>query len=207
MIAIIDYGTGNTRSIQSMLSYIGVSSHLTSSPTEIELAEKLILPGVGHFDYGMSQLRKSGLDKVLTSQVLEKKVPVLGICLGAQLLTRGSQEGSESGLGWLPADTVRFDHSRLTSELKIPHMGWAETEFVADSPLSKNLESPARFYYVHSYHLQPDTIEMSLCFATHGYRFAAGIGRDNIIGVQFHPEKSHKFGMQLLRNFVSMGEY
>ncbi len=204
MIAIIDYGTGNIRSIQSMLSRIGAKSILTSNIEEIEAAHQLILPGVGHFDFGMSQLRSSGLEQVLNRQVLERRVPVLGICLGAQLLTRRSDEGTSTGLGWIAADTIRFDKSNLGTQLKIPHMGWSDTEFRPDCVLGYGFQQSPRFYYVHSYHLKCDDPNSEICHAVYGYSFAAGIARDNIMGVQFHPEKSHRFGMQVLKNFVDL---
>lgn len=204
MIAIIDYGTGNIRSIQSMLSRVGAKSILTSKIEEIEAADKLILPGVGHFDFGMSQLRRSGLEQVLNHQVLELRVPVLGICLGAQLLTRRSDEGTSPGLGWIAAETIRFDKSKLGAQLKIPHMGWSDTQFRPDCPIGFGFPQSPRFYYVHSFHLKCDEPAFEICHAVYGYRFAAGIARDNIMGVQFHPEKSHRFGMQVLKNFVEL---
>lgn len=204
VIAIIDYGTGNIRSIQSMLSRIGVTSILTSNVEEILAAERLILPGVGHFDFGMSQLRNSGLEQVLNYQALERKIPVLGICLGAQLLTRRSDEGTSAGLGWIAADTIRFEKSKLGPNLKVPHMGWSDTEFHPDCPLGRGFMQLPRFYYVHSFHLKCDDPKHEICHATYGYQFAGGIAQDNIMGVQFHPEKSHRFGMQVLKNFVDL---
>ncbi len=203
-MVLVDYGTGNLRSIQNMFARIGVASHISSDPEIIASATKLILPGVGHFDFGMTQLNRSGLRRVLEKQVFERKTPILGICLGAQLLTRRSDEGNEPGLAWIDAETVRFDRSRLQANTRIPHMGWTDTTFASTEPLFHGLESPSRFYYVHSYHLNCKQPEDEMCFANYGYRFVSGIRHENVMGVQFHPEKSHHFGMQVLKNFAFM---
>jgi glutamine amidotransferase len=202
MLTIVDYGTGNLRSVQNMLRSLGVAARITSARAEIATASALILPGVGHFDFGMRSLKQLDLRGVLDEMALEKKVPLLGICLGAQLLTRGSDEGTEPGLGWIAADTRRFDEARLDVSLRVPHMGWADTEFLASSGLFAGAAPRPRFYYVHSYHIVADEETDELCHAVHGYRFVAGIERGNIAGVQFHPEKSHRFGKQLLGNFA-----
>lgn len=203
MIVIIDYKVGNINSVQNMLKKVGCTDVVISSePEQIAKATKLILPGVGHFDYGMRQLKASGLIDILTTQVIEKGIPILGICLGAQLLTRGSEEGDVKGLGWIPADTVKFDSTKLQAGLKIPHMGWAEVDVDADVPLLQSLPEDPRFYFVHTYHIKCDNKENEVVTANYGYTFAAGIAKDNIMGMQFHPEKSHKFGMQLFKNFV-----
>ena len=205
MLTIIDYKAGNVRSIQNMLKKIGIKSVISNRIEDIENAGKLILPGVGSFDYGMTQLEKSGLVPVLNKKVIEEKIPVLGICLGVQLFTKGSDEGQKAGLGWIDAETVAFDKTKLPDNYKIPHMGWAEIEFKADCKLFENMhELPPRFYFVHSYHLQANKPENIIATTSYGYEFVVGLKKDNIIGVQFHPEKSHKFGMQVLRNFVSL---
>jgi glutamine amidotransferase len=201
MITIIDYDAGNIKSVVNMLRAFGAPSRITGDPAEIAAAEKLILPGVGHFDYGMGQLEARGLVDVLNRRVLEDGVPILGICLGAQLLTRGSEEGNRAGLGWVAGETVRFDRSRMDARLRVPHMGWADTWATRESPLSDGL-SDARFYYVHSYHLACDSAREAILAANYGYDFTVGVQRGNVLGVQFHPEKSHRFGMQLLQNFV-----
>ncbi len=170
---------------------------------DIEKATKLILPGVGHFDYGMAKLRESGLIEVLNKKVLVDKTPILGICLGAQLMTHGSEEGFQKGLGWIDADTVKFDKTKLNQELKIPHMGWSNVTFKKKAPLFSDLPTDSRFYFVHSFHIVCHCSEEVAVTAQHGYEFTAGIIKDNIMGMQFHPEKSHKFGMQLLQNFIN----
>ena len=201
MIAIIDYGIGNLLSVKNMLRKAGVTDALvTGDPEQVRLADRIILPGVGHFDYGMRKLRASPAFAEVNRKALEEKVPVLGICLGAQLLTNGSEEGVDPGLGWIDADTVRFQVDQLPERLPIPHMGWSETEVVRH-PLFKGMYEEPRFYYVHSFYLKPRRAEDTLCMASYGHPFAAGIQRDNIMGVQFHPEKSHKFGLRLLENF------
>lgn len=203
MLVIIDYEVGNLTSIKKMLKKAGCTDVLISGkPEDIEKATKLILPGVGNFDYGMSQLHSSGLVEILNKKVLKDKVPILGICLGAQLLTRGSEEGSQKGLGWIAADTVKFDSTKLADNLKIPHMGWSDVTFKNEAPLFKNMPDDSRFYFVHSYHLKCDNVEDIAVTTKFGYEFAAGIITDNIMGMQFHPEKSHKYGMKLLGNFI-----
>ncbi len=204
MLTIVDYGTGNLRSVQNMLKSIGVATRISRTRSDIAGASALILPGVGHFDFGMRSLKELDLVGPLEEQVRERKVPLLGICLGAQLLTRGSEEGTEAGLGWISADTRRFDTAKLDTSLRVPHMGWADTDFRARSSLFAGLTGVPRFYYVHSYHMVADNPEDELCHAVHGYRFVAGVERGNIAGVQFHPEKSHRFGKQVLANFARM---
>jgi imidazole glycerol-phosphate synthase subunit HisH len=204
MITIVDYGLGNLRSIQNMLRKIGSQSVISSDPGVISSASRLILPGVGHFAYGMERLHERGLVDVLRQCALEARTPLLGICLGAQLLGRHSQEGDCPGLGLVAMDTVAFDRSRLGPGDKVPHMGWSETSH-HDHPLFAGMsEQPPAYYYVHSYHMACDRPETVICEAEHGYRFASGVQAGNIIGVQFHPEKSHVFGSQLLRNWADM---
>lgn len=205
MLTIVDYDTGNLRSVQNMLQSLGVAARISRRRDDIASATGLILPGVGHFDFGMQSLRRLDLIGALDEQVLEKKIPVLGICLGAQLLTRGSEEGNERGLGWIAADTRRFDKTRMGSDLRIPHMGWADTEFRATSLLFAGVKPTPRYYYVHTYHLVADNLADELCHAVHGYRFVAGVERGEIAGVQFHPEKSHRFGKLVLANFAKRG--
>ncbi len=204
MISIIDYDTGNLRSVQNMLRSIGIESVIAGTPRDVALATKIILPGVGHFAFGMKKLIERDLIGALNEKVLEQKTPILGICLGSQLLTRGSEEGDVEGLGWVAADTRRFDSSRLPPELRVPHMGWADTEFQEQNPLFANVSDTPRYYYVHSYHVACDQSSDELCHAVHGYRFTSGVTSGNIYGVQFHPEKSHRFGKQVLNNFCKI---
>ncbi len=203
MITIIDYNTGNLGSIKNMLKRLGKASQITNDINLIENSDKLILPGVGHFDYGMQQLNKSGLIPILNKKVLIDKIPILGICLGVQLLTEDSEEGVEKGLGWIKGKTILFDKSKLASNQKIPNMGWADIKNYQQSKLFDNMFEEPRFYFVHSYHLSLENVGDSLVTSTYGYDFSAGIEHDNILGVQFHPEKSHKYGMKLLENFAN----
>lgn len=203
MIVIIDYGLGNPKSIQNMLRRAAVDSSISREAGTIRAASKLILPGVGHFRFGMELLSGLGLLDILSERVLGAHVPILGICLGAQLLGRRSDEGDCAGLNWVPMQTVRFDVSKIHGGRKVPHMGWADTSH-RDCPLFRGMSQTPRFYYVHSYHLQCDDEDIAMCTAEHGYRFASGIAYQNIFGVQFHPEKSHVYGQQLLKNFASI---
>jgi len=203
MIVIVDYGLGNLRSIHNMLNRAGIDAVISSEPNELRAASKLILPGVGHFRCGMQSLHERGLVEVLSERVLAARVPILGICLGAQLLGRGSEEGDSLGLNWVPMDTVGFDRTQMQHGKKVPHMGWAATSHT-ECALFQGMGEAPRFYYVHSYHFRCDDPRMVMCTAEHGYCFASGVALRNIFGVQFHPEKSHAYGQRLLKNFASM---
>jgi glutamine amidotransferase len=202
LITIVDYNTGNLSSIVNMIKKAGGEARISSQLSDIENATKLVLPGVGHFDYGMQNLRKLGLIETLNKKVLADKVPILGICLGVQLFTNGSEEGNEPGLGWIAGFTKSFDKNRLTAGLKVPHMGWSDVTFKKESPLFNGFSEVPRFYFVHSYHLECARVEDELSYCNHGYQFVSGVHHDNILGVQFHPEKSHRFGMKLIDNFI-----
>lgn len=199
MVTIIDYKVGNLGSIQNMLKKIGVQSMVTSDPDQIISAEKIILPGVGAFDSGICSLKELGLWEALNDRVLKDKIPVLGICLGMQLLCKGSEEGKEKGLGWIDADVVRFRPSE--KKFKTPHMGWNYTKTSPESQLFKDMHPDPKFYFVHSFYaLANDT--SSIAKTTYDVTFDSALEKGNILGTQFHPEKSHKFGMKLLKNFV-----
>jgi imidazole glycerol-phosphate synthase subunit HisH len=200
MLAIINYGVGNLTSILNMHKRLGIEACITSEESLINSADRLLLPGVGHFDNCMKKFNASGLRPIVEKRVLEDNVPVLGICVGAQMMTRGSEEGEEKGLGWMNADTVRFQLPAGT-DLKVPHMGWADLHFAGDSLLWKNMPVESRFYFAHSYHFKFDSDEMVTGTVNHGLVFPCAFRKSNIYGVQFHPEKSHKFGMKLFENF------
>jgi glutamine amidotransferase len=204
MITIIDYGAGNLASIRNMLRTLDVDSQVTGDPEEIRKAEKLILPGVGAFDHGMSNLNRLGLVDVLHEKVLTERTPILGICLGVQLFTKRSDEGELAGLGWVDAETVRFEKTALSAHERIPHMGWCEVEENIPCKLFQNMPAEPRFYFVHSYHLKCNHVDDAKLAASYGYSFTSGIEKDNIFGVQFHPEKSHRFGKQLLANYAAV---
>jgi glutamine amidotransferase len=202
MIVIVNYGLGNLESIKNMLKKVGFESIISSNPGEIRRASKLILPGVGAFDNGMKNLHDLRIIPVLEEEVFEKKTPILGICLGMQLFTKKSEEGKMAGLGWIDAETVRFQFHEEKGKLKIPHMGWNTIKSKRESTLFRAPFSEMRFYFVHSYHAVCQKGDDILTETHYGYDFTSSFQKENIIGVQFHPEKSHKFGMKLLRNFV-----
>lgn len=202
MITIVDYGTSNLGSMSNMLRKIGQTSRIASAPDQLEDATKIILPGVGSFDAGMKKLLESGMVPVLNRKVMDEGVPTLGVCLGMHLMTRGSQEGELPGLGWLPATTVRFDQVAEPT-LRVPHMGWNQVHAAKDSVVTADMADETRFYFAHSFFVRPDNAEDILLEAQYGAsRFAAALARNNIVAGQFHPEKSHRFGMWLLRNFA-----
>lgn len=210
-ISIVDYGAGNIRSVQNMLRSVGTKAGTASTADEIRAADRLILPGVGHFDHGMAGLEQRGLIDALNARVIGDGVPFLGICLGAQLIARKSDEGKRHGLGWIDADVIAFDRAKMDRPLQVPHMGWAETwaapgaveSGALPAPFAAALPDDARFYFVHSFHLDCDRPETAVLRAHHGYEFAAGVIKGNVLGFQFHPEKSHQFGKALLKAFVN----
>ena len=203
MITIVNYGMGNLGSVQNMYKRIGVPSEITGDPAIIAKSTKLLLPGVGAFDAAMQKIADSGLLTVLNKKVLEEKVPTLGICLGMQLLTNSSEEGILPGLGWIPAKTVKFKFAP-ESKLKVPHMGWNYVFSKKESQLTSDLPEEPRFYFVHSYFVQCENEEHVLTTTPYGSDFHSIIQRDNVYGAQFHPEKSHKYGMKLLENFANI---
>lgn len=196
MISIINYGVGNIGSIINMIKRVGGTCQVIDKPSQLQNTKKIILPGVGSFDHGMRNLSewRSSLDEV----VLGKKIPVLGICLGMQLMTSKSEEGTQTGLNWLEADVIKF---RDTS-VKIPHMGWNTVLVKKINHLIEGNEN--RFYFVHSYHVRCANSSDVMTTSIHGDEFVSSFSKNNIYGVQFHPEKSHKFGMRLMKNFVEL---
>jgi len=204
MIIIIDYGMGNFGSILNMLKRIGVNAEISDDPHKIMTADKLILPGIGAFDHGMENLHRRGLIEVLNKHVLEHKCPILGICLGMQLFSNKSEEGQMEGLHWIPAMTKKFIFNDLDRKLKIPHMGWNIVIPKHKNTLFAEFDLPPRFYFVHSYHVCCENKEDILGLSIHGYEFVAAVQRDNIMGTQFHPEKSHRYGLQLLKSYAEL---
>lgn len=200
MISIINYGLGNLGSIQNMLKKIGYESSIINSPDELEGATKIILPGVGAFDSGMEHLNKGGWIEKLSQKVLVEKTPTLGICLGMQLMCRGSEEGSLPGLNWVEADVKRFKFN--DPKLKVPHIGWNFVFEEKSSKLFLNSDPEKRFYFVHSFYVAADREEDILLKSKYGIEFTSAFEKDNIVGMQFHPEKSHKFGLSILKNFA-----
>jgi len=203
MIAIVDYGMGNLGSVKRKLDIIGVKSIITESITDLKYADKLILPGVGHFARAMNEIKQRGFYGVLNSSVLISKKPILGICLGMQLMAKYSEEGDAEGLGWIDATVVRF---RIKDKIrnKIPHTGWNNVFPKKESSLFKRIELKSGFYFVHSYHLLCKNEADILSETEYEYNFVSSLQKDNIYGVQFHPEKSHIEGERLLENFANL---
>jgi len=200
VITIVDYGMGNLGSISNMLKKIGFDSRISADPAVIAGAEKLILPGVGAFDAGMENLHAAGVVPALSKRVLEDRVPVLGICLGMHLMTKGSAEGRRAGLGWVDAEVLRFEPG--SRALKVPHMGWNRVQAARSSSLTDDLPEEPRFYFVHSYYPRCRRDADVLLTTVYGEPFHSAFVSGNVYGVQFHPEKSHRFGMALLANFA-----
>jgi glutamine amidotransferase len=203
MITIINYGLGNLGSIQNMLRKIGQRSIITSNPEEILQSSKIILPGVGSFDTGIERLMKLGIYDVLELKVNVEKVPVLGVCLGVQLMTKSSEEGEMKGLGWFDANTFRFNFSQTDSKLSLPNMGWQNVVIKKQTPLFENMPLDARFYFAHNFYLKSNIEEDISLTSFYGHEYTVGLEKGNILGVQFHPEKSHKYGIILYNNFVN----
>jgi len=203
LITIIDYEMGNLGSIQNMFKYIGVESTIESDPDKIKNASKILLPGVGSFDMAMKKIKEKNLYEVLNEKALKEQVPTLGICLGMQLLTTQSEEGTVDGFDWIPAKTMSFKN-RIDADLKIPHMGWNIVSQSNKSIITKNFQDfdEVRFYFVHSYFVKIEHEKNSILKTKYGIEFDSAIQKDNIFGAQFHPEKSHKFGMTLFENFA-----
>ena len=205
MIAIINYGLGNLASIANMLKVIGVKNIITSDVKQIESADKLILPGVGSFDAGIENLNRSSLADVIKEQARNKKKPILGICLGMQLLGRKSEEGKSEGLSLIPFNNVRFQFDN-DSELKIPHMGWDVVDFKMNHPLADGLKGQQRYYFVHSYYLKAQEEDIVKASTEYGVDIHASVEQGNVFACQFHPEKSSAMGLKILQNFARMGE-
>lgn len=197
MICIVDYGVGNMGAISNMMKYLGVDAVVSGDVATIQAADKLILPGVGSFDYAVTQLKRLELFDVLDHEAKIKRKPILGICLGMQLMTKSSEEGEQVGFGWVDAKVKKFQ----LEGLKVPHMGWNGVEHANNS---LTLNDDERFYFVHSYYVECKDPNDVMYRSNYGVQFVSGFRRGNIIGVQFHPEKSHRFGMSLLQKFCEL---
>lgn len=201
MVVVVDYGICNVRSVVKALELVGATVRVSSAPRDLEEAERIVLPGVGAFEHGMTNLAARGLIDPLADQVLGKGKPFLGICLGMQLLARTSHEfGVHEGLGWLPATVKAF--ALEEKGLKVPHIGWTEVSLDRAGPLFAGVSKTPSFYFVHSYHMVCDTSDLVAASAEYGVRFTAAVQRDNIFATQFHPEKSQDDGLRLLENFL-----
>ncbi len=203
-VAIPSLPCGNLASVARMVEHVGGVARIVASPDDLASAGRIIIAGVGAFDHGMSSIRGGGWEAALNAARL-RGVPILGICLGMQLLLERSEEGAMPGLGWIPGSVVRF-RLPADSPLKVPHMGWSRIRPVRESPLADLADLQQRFYFVHSYHAECTEPGDVIATATHGYEFAAVVGRANVMGAQFHPEKSHRYGMNLVRRFLEVAK-
>lgn len=201
-VTIVDCGIGNIKSVQRMFEAVDATARIVDDPADIADAQRLLLPGVGAFDAGMTALAQGWIDP-LNHLALERRIPIMGICLGMQLLCRRSEEGTLPGLGWIAADVVEVDLGGQ-AQLKLPHMGWAVVTPTQANPLIPGDEGEQRFYHVHRYRAVCDTRADVICTSTYGTTFVTGVRHANIFGLQFHPEKSHRFGMGVMRRFASL---
>jgi len=204
MIALIDYGLGNIRAFANVYKKLNIPVTIAKRAEELREIDKIILPGVGSFDYAMNRLNDSGLREKLDDMVLNKKIPVLGICVGMQMLAKSSEEGILPGLGYIDGFVKRFDPSDFSHQVCIPHMGWNDVKSIRTNKLMVNLEQNARFYFLHSYYFHCNRKEDTIAATDYSIEFSSAVNNCNVYGVQFHPEKSHQWGIQLLKNFANI---
>ncbi len=204
MITIVSYGLGNVGAFANVYKRMNVPVKFASTPAELADAERIVLPGVGAFDHAMALLDGSGMRAVLDELVLDRKVPVLGVCVGMQILASGSDEGSVPGLGWIPGRVHHFANQHGNAKLPLPHMGWNDVLPTADQPLFKGLETDARFYFLHTFYFASESPDHVAAVSDYGGRFSSAVRAGNVYGAQFHPEKSHHWGAQLLKNFAEL---
>lgn len=204
MIAIIDYGLGNIRAFENVYKQLNIPAMVAKNLNHLNEVDKIILPGVGSYDYAMQRLNQSGMRETLDELVLNKSISVLGVCVGMQMMAKSSEEGKLPGLNWIDAKVKRFDSSTFNHHACIPHMGWNDVKPVGTTRLMHNLEQNARFYFLHSYYFHCNRQEDTIGSANYGIEFSCAVRFKNIFGVQFHPEKSHQWGIQLLKNFAEI---
>jgi glutamine amidotransferase len=202
MISIVNYGSGNIQAICNIYGRLGVPYVVASKPEEVRAGDKIVLPGVGAFDQAISELERSGLRAALDECVLGGRRPILGICVGMQLLAQSSEEGVLPGLGWIAGHVRKFDRSRFTGAGRLPHMGWNTVALTRENGLLRGIDLERGFYFLHSYYFSCDDPADELARTDYGGEYACAVNRDNVYGVQFHPEKSHQAGIQLLKNFA-----
>lgn len=204
MIDIVNYGLGNVQAFANMYKRLGIEARLVTTANELKGATSVILPGVGAFDHAVALLNRSGMRDTLNELVLERRLPVLGICVGMQLLASGSDEGDLPGLGWVPGRVRSFASNPASANFPQPHMGWNDVRPTQPSALFKGLEKDARFYFLHSYYYEVETGGETLATTHYGMDFSSSVNSGNVYGIQCHPEKSHHWGAQLLKNFAEM---
>jgi glutamine amidotransferase len=204
MITLIDYGVGNIFAFQNVYKRLDIPTKIARTNQDLEAAQKLILPGVGSFDYAMNQLNNSGMREKLDELVIEKKVPVIGICVGMQMMGNRSDEGKLEGLKWIDSEILKFDENLIQQRTKLPHMGWNDVAPVKNHPLFVGLEKEAIFYFLHSFYFKCNNPADSIAVSDYGLSFSSAVNKDNIYGIQFHPEKSHQNGEKLLHNFAKL---
>ncbi len=204
MIAIVDYGLGNIQAIANIYKRLNIPARIAATAEELADAHKIILPGVGAFDWAMTRLKQSGMSEVLDDLVRGRGRPVLGICVGMQMMAKRSDEGVLEGLGWIDAEVRKFDEASFTHKTHLPHMGWNDVAPRQNSDLFRGLESDARFYFLHSYYFAPRQENDVLAITDYNGPYASSVRSGNVFGVQFHPEKSHQWGIQLLKNFAEL---
>jgi len=202
LIGILDYGLGNILAFQNIFKRVNVAVTVVSDPDELARVSKLVLPGVGAFDHAMDLFERSGLRRPVEDRVLGGDLPVIGVCVGMQMLAESSDEGVRPGLGWVPGRVLKLDGSRVAHATRLPHMGWNDVRILAQQPLFDGLSGGWRFYFLHSYYFEAASARSVLAVADYGGEFACAVQRENVYGVQFHPEKSHHFGAMLLKNFA-----
>ena len=204
MITLIDYGVGNINAFVNVYKRVDVPVKIAKTKEDLLDAQKLILPGVGHFDHAMSQLNNSGMRETLDELVLDKKIPVIGICVGMQMMANNSDEGKMDGLKWIDATVKKFDEAKIKQVTRLPHMGWNDVKPIKDLDLFKGLEKDAIFYFLHTYYFDCNNREDVMAITDYGGEFASAAHHENKYGIQFHPEKSHSYGEILLHNFAKL---
>jgi imidazole glycerol-phosphate synthase subunit HisH len=204
MITIVDYGIGNIRAFLNIFKRLNIEAGLGSTAADVARAERLILPGVGAFDWAMTKLDGSGLRERLDEAVLGRKVPVLGVCVGMQMMARSSEEGTLQGLGWIPGEVKKLTCPAAEHPARLPHMGWNDVVPSGSHPIFRSFPESPRFYFLHSYYFVPDAAKEVIAECDYSGRFACAVASENAVGVQFHPEKSHEFGIALLENFAKL---
>lgn len=204
MISIVDYGLGNVYAIANIYKRLNIEVRITAIPDELRLAERIILPGVGAFDWAMTRLNESGMRNVLEDLVIARGKPILGICVGMQMMAERSDEGALDGLGWIAGEVKKFNEASFAHKTHLPHMGWNDVLPRQTECLFRDLETDARFYFLHSYYFAPDQESNVLAITDYSSSYASSVRSGNIFGVQFHPEKSHQWGIKLLKNFAEL---